>query len=198
MNGLELVPFAAQPVMPWANGGGSTRQIAIEPPASSLAHGCRWRVSRALVRSDGPFSVLPGIDRSLWLLSGAGMRLDVAGRVVELTRPLQRIDFAGETAIAATLLAGPCEDLNVMVDRARVVAESNVVHLAASACLSVPAGPQWLAVVLVGELAFANGGVVAHAGDAVRGAGAIGLAATARAATTALVCTFTVRPTTAS
>jgi uncharacterized protein len=192
MNGIELVAFADQPVMPWANGGGSTRQIAIDPPGSSLATGCRWRVSRAQVASDGPFSILPGIDRSLWLLSGAGMRLDVAGRVVELTRPLQRLDFAGETAIAATLLAGPCEDLNVMVDRERVQADALIVHFPAGGPLVLAAAPHWLVVVLSGELALANGGPVACTGDAVRGSDS-GFAATARAATTALVCTFVPR-----
>jgi environmental stress-induced protein Ves len=66
--------------MPWANGGGSTRQVAIDPPGATLAGAFRWRVSIAQIASDGPFSRLPGIDRAMWLVRGNGVRLDVDGR----------------------------------------------------------------------------------------------------------------------
>ena len=85
-----------QRVVPWRNGGGSTRQVAIAPPDGGLGTGFAWRVSVAGVAADGPFSALPGIDRSLWLLRGAGMDLDLDGELVRLDRPLQRLDFAGE------------------------------------------------------------------------------------------------------
>lgn len=114
---ISVVHAAAQPLTPWKNGGGSTRQVAIDPPDATVATGFRWRVSIARVGVDGPFSLFPGIDRSLWLLSGTGMELDVDGEIVRLDRRLQRFDFAGETAIAARLIDGPTEDLNVMVAR---------------------------------------------------------------------------------
>ncbi len=38
-----------------------------------------WRVSVADVASDGPFSRFPGIDRTIMLLEGAGMRLCARG-----------------------------------------------------------------------------------------------------------------------
>ncbi|MFY9343042.1 MAG: HutD family protein [Planctomycetota bacterium] len=186
----RLIPFAEQRVMPWANGGGSTREVAIDPPGASVAAGFRWRVSRAQVASDGPFSVLPGVDRSLWLVSGAGMRLDVGGREVVLDQPLQRCDFAGETPIAAKLLGGPCEDVNVMAARGVVRASAAVVTLVAKEPLEVAAAGQWLAVVLAGRLAVRRGAVVAGPGDALRN-DQPAAAPVAVGPCTLLVCTFT-------
>ena len=60
--------------MPWKNGGGHTTEIAAEPPGAGTASFV-WRVSVADIAQDGPFSAFPGIDRTLVLLSGRGMRL---------------------------------------------------------------------------------------------------------------------------
>lgn len=161
------IPLAAQPVMPWANGGGVTRQIAIEPPGASLATGFRWRVSSAQVASDGPFSCFPGVDRSLWLLRGAGLRLDVDGREVRLDRELQRFDFAGESVVQARCLAGPIEDLNVMTARDRVRATAAVVEVDSGAAIDLPAAPERLLLVLAGGVDVAGGPSVCP-GDALR------------------------------
>ncbi len=163
---VRLVPFAQQRVMPWANGGGSTREVAVDPPDGSLAAGFRWRISRAQVGSDGPFSLLPGIDRSLWLVAGAGMRLRVDDADVVLDRPLQRFDFAGETAIVAHLLAGPCSDLNVMTRRGVVRAEAEVRHGALDDVV-VARGETAVLLVLEGELGEASSAFRLAAGDAV-------------------------------
>ncbi len=168
------IAFAGQLAMPWANGGGSTRQVAIDPADGSLVKGFRWRVSRAVVGSDGPFSVMPGVDRSLWLWRGAGMRLVVDGRVVEVTRPLQRFDFGGEAVITARLIAGPCEDLNVMTARGDVCVDANVIELGVGEVCDVVVCDQRLVVVLSGEVGFVDGEcgeVVAGAGDALRADG---------------------------
>ena len=187
--GLVLIPRASQPVMPWANGGGSTRQVAIEPPDGSLPRGFHWRISIAQVASDGPFSHLPGIDRSLWLLSGAGMRLDVDGREVVLDRALQRLDARGETPIVCRLLAGPCEDLNVMVARDRVGADANVHELAAQAQLAVDVTGQGVVLALRG--AFTAEDVVVGEREALRVDGPCRITLTAHAAAaTVLVATF--------
>lgn len=162
---VELVPLSAQPVMPWANGGGVTRQVAIEPADASAAT-CHWRVSVAHVARDGPFSHLPGIDRSSWLLRGAGVRLDVDGGDVLLVRPLQRFDFAGETPIHATLLDGPCEDLNVMTSRAWGRAHAEVAELRASELVELPAADDRLVLVLRGEVRCSE--TIAGEGDALR------------------------------
>lgn len=181
--------------MPWQNGGGSTRQVAIEPADGSLANGFTWRVSCAQVDSDGPFSRLPGVDRSLWLWRGRGLRLLLDGQELLLATPYARCDFAGEVPVAATRLDGACEDVNVMTNRARCRADARVVALHAGDTLRVPSAPQWLLLVLDGVLdgAFASEHVEASelaAGDALRGEGA-GPQLCARTHGTALVVAFT-------
>ena len=185
--------------MPWQNGGGSTRQVAIEPADGSLANGFTWRVSCAQVDSDGPFSRLPGVDRSLWLWRGRGLRLLLDGQEHLLATPYARCDFAGEVPVAATRLDGACEDVNVMTNRARCRADARVVALHAGDTLRVPSAPQWLLLVLDGVLDGALDGASANqpfeaselaAGDALRGEGA-GPELCARTHGTALVVAFT-------
>jgi hypothetical protein len=103
--------------MPWKNGGGTTLELAVEPPGATLETGFRWRISSAEVRVSGPFSMFPGMDRWLLLLEGAGFEIDFGphGQVV-LTDPLVSIHFSGDWPTTAVLVDGPCTDLNLMVD----------------------------------------------------------------------------------
>jgi hypothetical protein len=161
-----------QRVMPWRNGGGSTREVAIDPPDARAGAPFRWRISRASVASDSPFSIFPGVDRSLWLLRGNGLLLDVAGREVRLERPLQRFDFAGETPVHARLLAGAIEDLNVFVARGSVTVDAQVLTLAADQ-QETRTLPRGTSVLLALEGGLAVTGMTAaptifHTGDAVR------------------------------
>jgi environmental stress-induced protein Ves len=176
--GWTLVRRDEQPQMPWANGGGSTRQVAIEPPDGSLAAGFTWRVSCAKVDSDGPFSLLPGVDRSLWLWRGAGVRLAVPLGEVLLVAPYARYDFAGELAVHCTRLDGGCEDVNVMTNRARCRSEARIAAVHAGSALVVPAAPQWFVLVLDGIVAVQTTDpsappIALAAGDALRGRGLV-------------------------
>ncbi|WP_322089585.1 HutD family protein [Burkholderia sp. BCC1999] len=111
---------------PWKNGGGVTREIGAfspkgtsfgAPPGAAL-DAFVWRVSVADVGTAGPFSRFDGIDRTLVLLSGAGMTLTEAGGAQHvLDAPLARADFAGEAAIDATLHDGATRDFNLMTRR---------------------------------------------------------------------------------
>ncbi|RQZ50138.1 HutD family protein [Burkholderia cepacia] len=111
---------------PWKNGGGVTREIAAfspkgtsfgAPPGAAL-DAFAWRVSVADVGTDGPFSRFDGVDRTLVLLSGAGMTLaEEGGARHVLDAPLARADFAGEAAIDATLHDGATRDFNLMTRR---------------------------------------------------------------------------------
>ncbi|RQR51199.1 HutD family protein [Burkholderia sp. Bp9126] len=113
-----LIRAADLVASPWKNGGGVTREIAAHPPGAALDT-FAWRVSVADVAAAGPFSRFEGIDRTLVLLSGAGMTLAAAdGARHVLDAPLARADFAGETAIDATLRDGPTRDFNLMTRRA--------------------------------------------------------------------------------
>ena len=53
--------------MPWKNGGGETVEIAVSPEGAALSE-FDWRISMATVATDGPFSIFPGIDRTLSIL----------------------------------------------------------------------------------------------------------------------------------
>lgn len=113
-----LIPFASLVPVPWKNGGGSTTEIAIEPPGALLSD-FDWRISLATITQDGPFSIFPGVDRTLALVEGPGLVLSVAngGRFV-LGDDDIIIEFAGEAAIEATLGGAPTIDFNVMTRRA--------------------------------------------------------------------------------
>ncbi|MBL8722727.1 MAG: HutD family protein [Planctomycetes bacterium] len=163
---LRWLPRAAQREQPWTNGGGRTREVAIAPAGATLAAGCRWRVSCAEVASDGPFSVLPGMDRSLWLLAGAGCELELGDQTVRLDRRWQRVDFAGERQVAARLLDGPVQDLNVMVERASTRVAAALLHLAPGTGLQLPGdGEEQLLLLLAGGAAVHGGWL--EPGDAV-------------------------------
>lgn len=154
-------------MVPWRNGGGSTREVAIEPPDGSLDRGFVWRVSRAGVAADGPFSPFPGIDRSLWLVRGAGLRLEFPDREVLLDRPWQRVDFAGELPVVGRLLAGPIDDLNVMVQRGAVRCDARLETRREGGSGRVAGGlGDHLLMALTGSLTV-HGGVLGP-GDAVR------------------------------
>ena len=103
--------------MPWKNGGGETVEVIVHPQGASLAD-FGWRVSMATVASDGPFSVFPGIDRTLAVLSGDGMDLSIEGLGEKrLTPQSEPLAFPADAPTTARLAGGPITDLNVMTRR---------------------------------------------------------------------------------
>ena len=104
--------------MPWKNGGGVTHQIAAHPAGSGLED-FDWRISMAEVASAGPFSPFSGVDRTLTLLEGAGIVLDLAGAELRLDPGAPPLAFPGEAPVIARPVAGPILDLNVMTRRGR-------------------------------------------------------------------------------
>ena len=106
-------------VMPWKNGGGETTEIAAFPEGAGL-ESFDWRVSMARVATDGPFSVFPGIDRTLSLLDGPALTLAFDGRgevVIDAATPPYA--FPADVAVTGRLAGGPITDLNVMTRRGR-------------------------------------------------------------------------------
>jgi hypothetical protein len=104
--------------MPWKNGGGRTTEIATHPPGAALDT-FEWRVSLADVERDGPFSLFPGIDRTIVLLDGAGMRLHGVARETVLATPFAPHAFSGDEAIDCSLVAGSVRDFNAMFRRSQ-------------------------------------------------------------------------------
>jgi environmental stress-induced protein Ves len=112
---------------PWKNGGGVTSEVTAQPPGAGFDT-FDWRISVADVAQSGPFSSFEGINRTLVLLAGAGMRLNVAPRASlkrhdsegvshTLRKPTDMVHFFGESDINATLVNGTTRDFNVMVRR---------------------------------------------------------------------------------
>jgi environmental stress-induced protein Ves len=136
MASVTHVPLAAQPRVPWKNGLGTTREVAVSPLVDGRF---TWRVSVASVTTSGPFSAFDGYERTIVLLSGDGFALDFAGAAPPRTldRPLEPCVFAGEWRTTCRLVGGPVEDLNLMVDRAR--ARGSVEVLRAAAALDLDA-----------------------------------------------------------
>lgn len=114
---MHILRAADFRTMPWKNGGGETTEIVVSPPGASMDD-FDWRVSMARVASDGPFSIFPGIDRSLTLLEGAGISLHIAGMGAHhLTSASEPLAFPGDVATHGILSDGPILDLNVMTRR---------------------------------------------------------------------------------
>jgi environmental stress-induced protein Ves len=104
--------------MPWKNGGGVTTEIAVSPPGAGVSD-FDWRISMATVAQAGPFSVFPEIDRTLAILEGAGIVLDIGGVAVTLTQSSPPHSFPADAPTHGVPIAGPIVDLNVMSRRGR-------------------------------------------------------------------------------
>jgi len=151
----RILPSEGRLVL-WKNGGGTTLELAVEPPGATLATGFHWRLSSAEVASSGPFSAFPGLERWLWLLEGAGFEIDFGARGwTEVRDPLAPLRFSGDWPAVATLIDGPSVDLNLMADlRAyRVAVETLQV-----------AGPRVIRTTGGTTLLFVAGGTVALPG----------------------------------
>lgn len=120
-------------VMPWKNGGGTTSELIIEPEGADLESGFHWRLSMAEVGVSGPFSRFEGYDRTLLLLEGRGMWLEMAGQgAVELKHAFEPVRFSGDWTTTGTLLDGPCRDFNVITRRDRCHHHLEIHRLAGS------------------------------------------------------------------
>jgi environmental stress-induced protein Ves len=104
--------------VPWKNGGGTTAEVAAFPEGSTFET-FGWRISMADVASDGPFSAFPGIDRTLIVVEGDGIELDVEGVAYRLDKASPKLSFSGDDITSGQLLAGPIRDLNVMTRRSQ-------------------------------------------------------------------------------
>lgn len=116
---MQRFDLAGVPPTPWKNGGGATRELACWPPGAGMDD-FDWRVSVATIAASGPFSRFAGVDRQIMLLAGDGVHLHAPGGLDHrLDQRWQPLAFAGEAAVACTLLGGESTDFNLMLRRGR-------------------------------------------------------------------------------
>ncbi|WP_426033793.1 HutD/Ves family protein [Cypionkella sp. TWP1-2-1b2] len=136
--------------MPWANGKGVTVEMLRVEEGGLL-----WRLSRASVVENGDFSLFPGIERNLTVITGPGFDL-VGGGLHLVAKPLVPVAFAGDIPIRAESVSAASDDFNVMT--ARHLARPEVAVITGAAQL---AGGNMLAVFALSE-ATANGMAMAR------------------------------------
>jgi hypothetical protein len=165
---LEKIGADRHRVMPWKNGLGVTREIAIDPPGGDMARAdFGWRLSIATVERSGPFSAFPGIERTIMLIEGAGMILRPAGQPPRrLDRLYEPYRFSGDTPTDCELLAGPIRDFNLMANRAAFESRIDLRRIAGRAAVACEA-PVGIVHLLAGQAEIATGGLAeaAVAGD---------------------------------
>jgi uncharacterized protein len=156
--------------MPWKNGGGMTTQLAISPPDATLDN-FDWRISTAQVKSGGPFSTFPDIERTLSVLEGAGLVLRIdGGTPFTLTVDSMPLPFAGEQAVHAELVDGPILDFNVMTRRERCTHLMQTIRLQGSTQVSLQADLLFIYCVRGSAVHCRSAGgedIVISAGDTV-------------------------------
>lgn len=112
---ITQFPVESCPVSRWS--GGSTTQIAIEPPDSE--YGKRdflWRVSSAVVElEESQFTALPDYDRWISVLEGK-MELSHNGRFAADLHPGEIYAFDGGVE---TYSKGQCRDFNLMLRKGK-------------------------------------------------------------------------------
>ena len=108
---MEILRCADLIDVPWKNGGGTTRNIAMGLTDAQTA----WRLSRADVAQDGPFSNFAGLERILTVVTGGGMALEHPGGTLH-ARPWQPVRFDGGLEVFSRLQDGPLTDFNLMFD----------------------------------------------------------------------------------
>ncbi len=145
---------------PWANGGGTTRELLIADDGA-------WRISLADIDEDGPFSTFPGRRRLLTVVDGPVLALVVDG-VEQVVEPRRPFAFAGDAVVTASVPEGAVVALNLMVQET-VDPFVTVLELGRSSTLPLAGDPA--ALVLQGQAAA--GGESAAAYDLVVGPGEV-------------------------
>lgn len=112
----QLVEHDSFRRMRWRNGGGSTLELYVERHVDYADP--VLRVSVADVNEDGPFSVFPGYDRTLTLISGHGMTLKYDEQSEDvLGYRFASASFEGEIQTHSLLHDGATQDFNVFTLR---------------------------------------------------------------------------------
>lgn len=103
--------------VPWRNGMGTTLELATD---ATLPGGeWSWRLSIADVPERAPFSTLPGIDRAIACLDGAGLDIQLGQELRQVPRTGDALTFAGEELALGIPCGTGVRDANLMFRRDR-------------------------------------------------------------------------------
>jgi len=133
---VEIVRFAELSLVPWRNGVGVTREVAV---GRSGGQEFDWRISIADVHMSGPFSTFPGVDRIITLVEGERMDLVIDG-VEHVLGLHESLTFDGASRSSCRLPSGPTRDLNVMTRRGRESAALAIRDLSETRPLALAGG----------------------------------------------------------
>lgn len=132
---VKVVRPAQRRVSAWANGGGTTSEIA--RGVNTTDGRPLWRLSVAALTGEAEFSALPGVDRIFTIIGTAAVRLSHHEETIAV-KPLTPISFGGETPWHCSI-EGETEALNVMTARGRVTATASASEVGEGSSLIVAA-----------------------------------------------------------
>jgi hypothetical protein len=142
----------------WRNGLGTSWDIASSPPDTE---DFGWRFATALIETDVPFSLYPGIDRIFTLITGHGLDLAFDGMPgLSVERLFVPHPFPCDVPAFCKLRRGPCRALNLFTRRERWTATADILSSGARIAHD---GPILLFAL---EGAAEAGGAVLRQGDA--------------------------------
>ena len=153
---LRRFVYEELPVTAWKSGGGTTREIVSWPPYAE-SDAFSWRVSIAAMTASGPLSDFAGIDLTIMLLDGDGIRLQSDGLDQILDVPHQSFSFDGDTTVACTLQGSTSTSLNLMVRRGHGRADFRVLE----DTLTLDTSPHGLLLCIEGQWRV-GGGMLKH------------------------------------
>ncbi|MFY2823892.1 HutD family protein [Ruegeria sp. MALMAid1280] len=144
---MQIIRWRDYDLKPWKNGRGTTREIASQSVQGTLA----WRLSLAMVESDGPFSNFYGLERILTVVRGDGMRLLGVERDYE-AQPFVPVRFPGGEKITGLCRSTPVENFNLIFDPDLITAEVRILDASEISRIAGPSGGTTIVHVLDGQI----------------------------------------------
>ena len=117
---MQILTPESSRSMPWANGLGSTLEIATDAHSHhAQSDSWTWRLSVADVTNRAHFSKFPGVDRWIACLHGDGMRINRSNVWTTLPNSGDALSFAGEEIVTGDPIGPNVKDVNWFLRRNR-------------------------------------------------------------------------------
>jgi environmental stress-induced protein Ves len=145
---IRPIPPHEQPLLPWRNGAGSTREILRVGPEDAFD----WRASVALIDASAPFSAFPGYRRWSCLLDGGPLALAFPeGARLALEPRMHAHSYAGDPPPIGELDGPFARVFNLIAADRRFEVQLLPRPLVGSMLLFDQAGTDWLIYLVGGE-----------------------------------------------